>query len=86
MENVYVSLSTPDIVQKFVETLTTLDGEFELISGKYLLDARSLMGIFSMDITKPIKLCIHNASETTMKAIAPFVTARKNISQRDIKV
>lgn len=77
MENVYVNLSTPEIVQKFVETLSTLDGDFELISGKYLLDARSLMGIFSMDISKPIELCIHNASDETMKAISPFVVQKK---------
>ena len=73
MENVYVSLSSPEIVQRFVETLTRLEGDFDLISGKYILDGRSLMGIFSLDITKPIQLRVHNNSEENMDALHPFM-------------
>lgn len=73
MENVYVSLSSPETVQRFVETLSGLDGDFDLISGKYILDARSLMGIFSLDISKPIQLCIHNSSQENKEAIYPYL-------------
>lgn len=79
MEHVYVNLSTPGRVQKFVETLTRLPGEFELISGKYILDARSLMGIFSLDISKPIELRVEENTAETMDAVRPFLSSRKEV-------
>ena len=83
MEDVYVNLSTPSIVQKFVKTITKLEGEFELISGKYILDARSLMGIFSMDITKPIHLRVYNGSDENMTALNPYLA--RNPAQNNLR-
>ncbi len=76
MKEVYVSLPTADAVQRFVDVLATLDGDFDLISGRYILDARSLMGIFSLDLTKPVKLNIYRDTRETQTALAPFITAR----------
>ncbi len=73
MQSVYVRLSTPEIVQQFVDTLSPLNGAFDLISGRYILDARSLMGIFSLDLTKPIELKIYDDTPETMRAIEPFL-------------
>lgn len=73
MKYVEVYLPTPTQVQKFVGTLVALKGDFELISDNQILDARSLMGIFGFDLSKPIKLKIHNDSPENLKAIAPFI-------------
>ena len=35
------------------------DAEFDLVSGRYVIDAKSIMGIFSLDLSKPIDLNIH---------------------------
>lgn len=72
MKNVYINLPTPERVQAFVEQLSGLEGDFELIAGKYILDARSLMGIFSLDLTKPIQLKIYDDSPVTLEALQPF--------------
>lgn len=74
MQQVYVKLATAKQVQQFVKTLTPLEGDFELVSGKYVLDARSLMGVFSMDLSRPILLKVYNASVDNMAAVAPFIT------------
>lgn len=81
METVYVSLPTPRSVQSFVDTLTDLEGEFEFVSGKYLLDGRSLMGIFSLDRSKPLRLRLYDASETNIEALKPFIV--ENITKEE---
>ena len=76
-----VYLPTGERVQAFVETLTSLDGEFELLSDGYILDARSLMGIFSLDLSKPIDLKIYNDSQKNLEALRPFTaTGQEEVS------
>lgn len=75
MKEIYVRLDGADAVQKFVEALTGLEGDFDLVSGRYILDARSLMGIFSLDLSRPILLRVHKGTPDTLKALAPFTVA-----------
>ena len=74
MRSVYISLPSVNSVQKFVATVSKLDGDFDFQSGNYILDARSLMGIFTLDLSKPLKLNVQNDTEETMRALAAFVT------------
>ena len=43
----------------FVNDITKFDSDFDLVSGRYVIDAKSIMGIFSLDLSKPINLNIH---------------------------
>ena len=73
MRDVNVYLPSAMAVQEFVEGLSSLDGDFDLISGKYILDARSLMGIFSLDLTKPLCLRVYKDTEEAMEHIKKFL-------------
>jgi len=73
MRSVYVSFSKVMDVKRFVEAISSLDGDFDLIDGRYIVDARSLMGILGMDLTKPIRLDIQNDTEDVMLAIGGFL-------------
>ena len=73
MRIVYVSIPTVMDVKRFVESISSLEGDFDLIDGRYVVDARSLMGIFGMDLSKPIKLCIHKDSKKALRAVEGFV-------------
>ena len=73
MRIVYVSIPTVMEVKRFVESISSLEGDFDLIDGRYVVDARSLMGIFGMDLSKPIKLCIHKDSKKALQAVKNFV-------------
>lgn len=73
MENVYVYLPDTKTVQAFVHDLAKLDGDFELVSDGFILDARSLMGIFSLDLEKPLKLNIEGDAEQAKKVLAEFI-------------
>jgi len=73
MRTVYVSLSKVMDVKKFVENISPLEGQFDLVDDNYILDAKSLMGILTLDLSKPIKLQIEKATDEAMCAIESFV-------------
>ena len=66
MKTIQISLNSIDKVKSFVNDVTKFDYDFDLVSGRYVIDAKSIMGIFSLDLSKPIDLNIHaddNADE-----------------------
>jgi len=85
MRTVYVSFSKVKDVQRFIEAISPLDGDFDLIDGMYIIDAKSLMGILAMDLTKPIQLRIQKDSRNTMKAVESFITTepQENFAEND---
>ena len=60
MKTVTINLGSIDKVKSFVNDITKFDNDFDLVSGRYIIDAKSIMGIFSLDLSKPIDLNIHN--------------------------
>ena len=75
MKTVQISLNSIDKVKSFVSTITQFDFDFDLISGRYVIDAKSIMGIFSLDLSKPINLAIHTETDIDkiMEALAPYL-------------
>lgn len=59
MKSITIKLATINDVKTFVNTVSKYDFDVDLISGRYAIDAKSIMGIFSLDISKPIKLEAH---------------------------
>lgn len=59
MKTVSISLNSIDKVKSFVNDISKFDSDFDLVSGRYVIDAKSIMGIFSLDLSKPITLNIH---------------------------
>lgn len=74
MKTLKISLNSIDKVKTFVNEINQFSAEFDLVSGRYVIDAKSIMGIFSLDISKPIDLNIH-ASEDEIPAIVDKLTA-----------
>ena len=75
MKTVHISLNSIDKVKAFVNEITKFDNDFDLVSGRYVIDAKSIMGIFSLDLSKPIDLSIHaedNAYEI-LEVLAPYI-------------
>ena len=59
MKTIQISLNSIDKVKAFVNDITKFDNDFDLVSGRYVIEAKSIMGIFSLDLSKPIDLSIH---------------------------
>jgi phosphotransferase system HPr-like phosphotransfer protein len=75
MNTVKISLNSIDKVKSFVNEITKFDSDFDLVSGRYVIDAKSIMGIFSLDLSKPIDLNIHADKDIDeiMKVLAPYI-------------
>ena len=75
MKTVRVCLDSIDRVKGFVNDISRFNTDFDLISGRYVIDAKSIMGIFSLDLSKPIELTIHESDEMDeiLKIIQPYI-------------
>ena len=75
MKTVQISLNSIDKVKSFVNDLTKFDCDFDLVSGRYVIDAKSIMGIFSLDLSKPIDLNIHSESsvDEIVNILKPYI-------------
>ena len=77
MHTVQIYLNSIDKVKAFVDSVNTFNTEFDLISGRFVIDAKSIMGIFSLDLSKPINLNIYNDDDTEIiERLKPFLVAR----------
>ena len=77
MKTVRISLNSIDKVKSFVNDITRFDNDFDLVSGRYVIDAKSIMGIFSLDLSKPIDLNIHAEAniDEILNILAPYIIA-----------
>lgn len=75
MKTVQISLNSIDKVKSFVNEITKYDNDFDLVSGRYVIDAKSIMGIFSLDLSRPIDLNIHaeGDAEEILTVLAPYI-------------
>ena len=75
MKTVHISLNSIDKVKAFVNEITKFDNDFDLVSGRYVIDAKSIMGIFSLELSKPIELNIHSESnvDEILEALTPYI-------------
>lgn len=75
MKTVTISLNSIESVKSFVNSITKFDSDFDLVSGRYVIDAKSIMGIFSLDLSKPIDLNIHveDNVEDILDALKPYM-------------
>lgn len=77
MKTVQISLNSIDKVKAFVNEISKFECDFDLVSGRYVIDAKSIMGIFSLDLSKPIDLNIHAegaALDNVLAIISKYVT------------
>ncbi len=74
MKEFTVKITTIDDVKKFVSTVMKFDYEIDLVSGRYAIDAKSIMGIFSIDLSKDLKMIAHTDDTAELEAaLAEFI-------------
>ena len=76
MKTVSISLNSIDKVKAFVNDISKYDFDFDLVSGRYVIDAKSIMGISSLDLSKPINLNVHaegSSLDEVLKVLAPYI-------------
>ncbi len=73
MKTFNVMLGSINDVKNFVNIVSKYDTDVDLSSGRYVVDAKSIMGIFSLDLSKPIKIEIHSDDcDALVQELKPF--------------
>ena len=73
MKTVNIMLNSINDVKNFVNIVNQYDFDVDLSSGRYVVDAKSIMGIFSLDLSKPIKLEVYDDNcDEFLEAIKKF--------------
>ncbi len=75
MTSVKISLDSIEKVKSFVNSITKFDCDFDLVSGRYIIDAKSIMGIFSLDLSKSIDLNIQATDnvDEILEVLKPYI-------------
>ena len=74
MKTVKICLNSIEKVKSFVNAITRFDVDFDLVSGRYVIDAKSIMGIFSLDLSKPLTMEIRSDDcADFLNEIKPFL-------------
>lgn len=76
MKTYRLNINSIDRVKGFVNAIEKFEGYFDVATGRYVVDAKSIMGIFSMDLSKDVEFRIleTNAQISEVeKAIAPYI-------------
>jgi phosphotransferase system HPr-like phosphotransfer protein len=74
MKTFNIALKTINNVKDFVNIVNKYDFDVDLSTGRYVVDAKSIMGIFSLDLSKPIKVEVHtNDCSDFMEAVKKFI-------------
>lgn len=76
MKTVKISLNSIDKVTTFNAEVNQFSAEFDLVQGRFITDAKSLMGIFTLDVSLPIDLNIHASDEELdeiMEKLKPYI-------------
>jgi phosphotransferase system HPr-like phosphotransfer protein len=74
MKTVTIKLKEIKDVYDFVAVVTTYPGDIDIVSGRYRVNAKSIMGIFALDLTKPLDLeILGDNPDEAIKALKPFL-------------
>lgn len=60
MKEYVVRFQGPEKVEKFVQITNAYDYNVDLVYGKYIIDAKSIMGVFTLNLSKPVNLVVHS--------------------------
>ena len=74
MKTFFLMLNSINDVKDFVNIVSRYDFDVDLTSGRYVVDAKSIMGIFSLNLSKPIKVEVHDDNcEDFMNELRRFI-------------
>ena len=74
MKEIKIILDNIQDIREFVNSVILVDYDVDLVQGRYTIDAKSIMGIFSLDLLHPIDLIAHTDNpELLMQKIGKFI-------------
>lgn len=71
-----IRLDDFDKIKRFIDITCLLDYELDLVSGRYVVDGKSIMGIFSLDLSKPIEVKLIDCDDVYPKELEEFIVTQ----------
>ena len=75
MITVKVLIDSVEKVKRFSSVVSKIGADCELVEGVHIIDAKSIMGIFSLNLKKPIQLDIHTDNKEVLEKLKDFIVA-----------
>ncbi|MCI8326114.1 MAG: HPr family phosphocarrier protein [Clostridia bacterium] len=74
MKSVRLLLNTTDSVKSFVNLISSYDYDADIRSGRYVVDAKSILGIFSLDLNRPVVLEVYDDNcDELLSKLSPYM-------------
>lgn len=73
MKTVYIKFDSIDSVKEFVRIINSFEGDFVVVSDSYTINAKSIIGLFSLDLSQPVQLNIHSLDDNVINALNNFL-------------
>ncbi|MCI8512355.1 MAG: HPr family phosphocarrier protein [Lachnospiraceae bacterium] len=73
MQEIRVQLKAINDVKDFVEIVSRFQGEAVMKTGKYVIDAKSILAIYSLDLSKPVTLSLENPGREELDSLQRFI-------------
>lgn len=73
MQELMIKLNMVDDVKLFIEEVTNIDADVDLQKNRYVVDAKSIMGVFTLDLSEPVKVVIHSDDESLIEPFKRWV-------------
>lgn len=77
MQQVFVKFEDVDQVRTFVNVVNTVEANFELGSGRRIVDPKSILGVFALDLARPQRLVCDSDDSAMLEKISPFLVREK---------
>ena len=81
MHSFFILLSSINDVKQFVNSACAQPCDVDVVAGRYIIDAKSIMGLFSLDLAKPVKVEVHGTDDDARRffdQIRQFVVENEN--------
>ena len=75
MMKLTLKLNSLDDVKRFIGITSRYEGELSLENGRYSVDAKSILGVFSMDLSQPVQLVCKQENEKLKEELRDFIAA-----------
>ena len=72
MDRFLIKFDTEESVEEYLHIMDRYDGNAEIVSGASTVDGKSVLGIVSLDLTKPMELTLYDEDPATKQALEKF--------------
>lgn len=72
MDRFFIELNTQERVEEYLRIMGKYEGDVKILAGDYEVDGKSVLGIFSLDLSHPVEIILYAVDEEIKKRLEKF--------------